>query len=167
MANIHIDNITFRHVTMTAQSDHPGIPKELETGISIVDEEHRRLRESIDALRSICAEFDSKQNCAGCTDEKITACDTALLDCLTKLLGFMVEHFRNEENLMKDLGVSAKQHERYLLHAEDHANITDHVALLAHPRSRQETVRVIADTASLIARWLDHHIAHHDVPMLH
>jgi hemerythrin-like metal-binding protein len=152
---------------MTAHSDHPSFPKELKTGITIVDEEHRQLREFIGRLRTICAEFDSKQNCAGCTGEKILACDAALLDSLTKLLGFMVEHFRNEENLMKDLGVSVKQHERYLLHAEDHANIADRIALLAHPRPRQETVRVIADTASLIARWLDHHIAHHDKPMLH
>jgi hemerythrin-like metal-binding protein len=152
---------------MTAQSDHPGFSKELETGISIVDEEHRQLREFIGGLRTICAEFDSKPTCAGCTDEKITACDAALLDCVTELLGFMVEHFRNEENLMKDLGVNTKQYARYLLHTEDHANIADRVALLAQPRSRQETVRAIADTASLIARWLDHHIANHDVPMLH
>lgn len=167
MVNIHTDNITFHYTTMTAQSDHPGIPQELETGISIVDEEHRQLREFIGELRTICTDFDSKPTCAGCTNEKIAACDTALLDCVTELLGFMVEHFRNEESLMKDLGVISKQHERYLLHAEDHANITDHVALLTHPRPRQETVRAIADTASVIARWLDHHIEHHDKPMLH
>lgn len=152
---------------MTAQSDHPGIPIELVTGISIVDEEHRQLRDFIVKLQMICAEFGNKQSCAGCTDEKITACDAALLDCVTELLGFMVEHFRNEENLMKNLGVSAKQHERYLLHAEDHANIAERVVVLTIPKSRQETVRAIADTASILARWLDHHIAHHDVPMLH
>jgi hemerythrin-like metal-binding protein len=151
---------------MTAQSDHPGFSKELETGISIIDEEHRHLREFIGGLRTICAEFDSKQTCAGCTNEKITACDAALLDYVTELLGFMVEHFRNEEDLMKDRGLGAQQQERYLLHAEDHANIAERIAVLTHPRSRQETVRVIADTASLVARWLDHHIAHHDVPML-
>jgi hemerythrin-like metal-binding protein len=151
---------------MTAQSDHPGIPQGLETGISIIDDEHRRLREFIAGLRTICAEFDGKQICAGCTDEKITACNAALLDCVTELLGFMVEHFRNEEDLMKDRGLSAQQHESYLLHAEDHANIAERIAVLTQPRSRQETVRVITDTASLLARWLDHHIAHHDVPML-
>jgi hemerythrin-like metal-binding protein len=167
MVNIHINIVTFCHTIMTAQTNHPGIPKALETGISIVDEEHRQLREFINRLRMICTDFDSKQSCAGCTEERISACDSALLDCVTELLGFMVEHFRNEENLMKDLGVSAKQHERYLLHAEDHANITDHVALLTHSRPRQETVRAIADMAAVIARWLDHHIEHHDVPMLH
>jgi hemerythrin-like metal-binding protein len=165
--NIQISPTAFDHATMTAQSDHPGLPQELETGISIVDDEHRCLRQFIGRLRSICDEFDTKQTCAGCPDEKINACDTALLDCVTELLGFMVEHFRNEENLMKDLGVRTKQHERYLLHAEDHANIADRITLLTYPRSRQDTVQAIADTASLIARWLDHHIEHHDVPMLH
>jgi len=152
---------------MTVQSDRQNLPHDLITGVSIIDDEHRHLREFIGRLRSICNEFDTKQTCAGCSDETIHACDAALLDCVTELLGFMVEHFRNEENLMKDLGVSAKQHERYLLHAEDHANIAERVAVLTHPRSRQETVRAIADTASVLARWLDHHIAHHDVPMLH
>jgi hemerythrin-like metal-binding protein len=152
---------------MTAQSDHPNLPHNLITGVSIIDDEHRQLREFIGRLRAICEEFDTKQTCSGCSVETINACDTALLDCVTELLGFMVEHFRNEENLMKDLGVSAKQHERYLLHAEDHANIAERVAVLTHPRTRQETVRAIAETAAVLAHWLDHHIAHHDVPMLH
>lgn len=151
---------------MTAQTDYPGTPK-LETGIPVIDDEHRRLREFIGKLRSICADFDSKPTCAGCTDEKIGACETALIDCVTELLGFMVEHFRKEESMMKDRGISAQQHERYLLHAEDHANIAERVAMLAQSRARQETVRSIADTASVLMRWLDHHIANHDVPMLH
>lgn len=168
--NIRINHTIFNdidHSTMTVQSDHPSLPHDLVTGVSIIDDEHHRLREFIGRLRTICVEFDSKQVCAGCSDEKINACDSALLDCVTELLGFMVEHFRNEETLMKDLGITAKQHERYLLHAEDHANIAERVAALTHPRTRQDTVRAIADTASVLASWLDHHIAHHDVPMLH
>lgn len=152
---------------MTPTSDRLDLPNELETGITIIDDEHRHLRDFIVRLKSICTEFETRQSCEGCSDEKVSTCETALLDCVTELLGFMVEHFRNEENLMKELGISAKQHERYLLHAEDHANIAERVAVLTHPRTRLETVRSIADTASILSRWLDHHIAHHDVPMLH
>jgi hemerythrin-like metal-binding protein len=152
---------------MTAHSDHPCIPQELETGVAIVDEEHRRLREFIGRLRSICADFACKQDCTGCSAERIGACDAAFLDCMTELLGFMLDHFRHEEQLMKDLGISARQHERYQLHAEDHANIAGRLAGLTRPQPRAATVREIADTASHITRWLDNHIADHDLPMLH
>lgn len=152
---------------MTMQSRHSNVPGELKTGIPIIDDEHQRLRDFIDRLREICTEFETRQTCADCPGDKICACEMALLDYVTELLDFMVEHFRNEENLMKDLGISARQHKRYLLHAEDHANIAERVAVLTHPRTPpQETVRAITDTAFILTRWLDHHIAHHDVPML-
>lgn len=151
---------------MTAHPDHPCLPPGLETGVAIVDEEHRRLLVFIDRLRSICADFASKQDCTGCSAERIGACDTALLDCMTELLGFMLDHFRNEEQLMKDLGISLRQHERYLLHAEDHANIASHLAGLTRPQPHAATVLTIADTVAHISRWLDQHIEQHDKPML-
>ena len=152
---------------MSDQADRTPLPDALATGIAIVDEEHRQLRAFINRLRAICDEFDSKQTCAGCASDKVSACESALLDCVSDLLGYVVEHFRTEENLMKDLGISVEHHERYLMHAEDHANIADQVALLARPGDQQLTVRSIADTAGVLSRWLDHHIQHHDVPMLH
>ena len=152
---------------MPDRNDHPPLPNTLSTGIAMIDEEHHQLRAFIGRLRSICNDFENQKSCIGCSSDKVSACEYALLDCVTDLLGYMVEHFRMEENLMKDLGISAKHHERYLMHAEDHANITDHVALLARPKDRQQTVRTIAETATVLSRWLDHHIEHHDVPMLH
>lgn len=152
---------------MTAHSDHPYLPQELDTGVAIVGAEHRRLRGFIGRLRSICTDFAYKQDCTGCSAERIGACDAALLDCMTELLGFMLDHFRHEEQLMKDRGISARQYERYQLHAEDHANIAGRLAGLTRPQPRLATVREIAETTAHITRWLDHHITHHDVPMLH
>lgn len=152
---------------MPDRPDQDPLPRALSTGIAMIDEEHRQLRAFIERLRSICDEFDSRQTCAGCSSDRISACESSMLDCVTDLLGYMVEHFRTEENLMRDLGISAKQHERYLMHAEDHANIADRVARLARPQDRLQTVRTIADTAGVLSRWLDHHIWHHDMPMLH
>lgn len=152
---------------MTAHSAHPYLSQEPATGVAIVDEEHRRLREFIGRLRSLCADFACKQDCNGCSAEHIGACDAAFLDCMTELLGFMLEHFRNEEQMMKDLGISARQHERYQLHAEDHANIAGRLAGLTRPQQpRAATVLTIADTAAHIERWLEQHIVQHDVPML-
>ena len=152
---------------MPDRPDCAPLPNALSTGITMIDEEHRQLRAFIDRLRTICDDFDSKQSCVGCASDKVRGCESALLDCVTDLLGYMVAHFRTEENLMKDLGISVKHHERYLMHAEDHANIADRVALLARPQDRQQTVRAITDTAVVLSRWLDHHIMNHDVPMLH
>lgn len=151
-------------------SDHPDqfpLPQMFVTGNKIVDEEHRHLCELVYKLRSICTEIETRESCQGCSEERISRCESVLLDCISDLLNFMVEHFRSEENLMKDLGISQKHRERYLIHAEDHANIADHVALLTHPRTPLQTVKTVAETVAVISRWLDHHIANHDVPMLH
>lgn len=151
---------------MSDQPDQTLLPDALATGFAMIDEEHRQLKAAINRLRTICDDFDNKQTCAGCSVDRISACESSLLDCVSDLLGYVVEHFRTEENLMKDLGISMKHRERYLSHAEDHANIADRIALLARLTDQQLTVQAIADTAAVLSRWLDHHIQHHDVPML-
>lgn len=152
---------------MSNPPDRLALSSALSTGNAIVDEEHRHLIETIDRLQSICGEFQTRESCQGCSTEKISRCEAAMLDCVSDLLSFMVEHFRAEETLMKDLGIRQKHHERYLIHAEDHANLADRVALLTHPSDPMQTVKSIADSVAVISRWLEHHIANHDVPMLH
>ncbi len=143
------------------------LPDAFITGDAIVDDEHRHLRQQIERLRSICAEYETRQTCQGCASEKISRCESVLLECISDLLAYMVDHFRAEENLMKRRGINQAHRERYLVHTEDHADIANHVAQLTHPRDPGLTVKTIAETTALISHWLDRHIVSHDVPMLH
>ncbi len=151
---------------MSAPSSSPPPANAQSTGIALIDEGYCQLRAFIERLHSICDDVDNRQTCADCPSEQVSACEFALLDCVTDLLGYMVDQFRSEENLMKGLGISTKHGERYQLHAEDHANITGRVAQLARPRDKQQTVRTIAEAGAVLTLWLDHHISNHDVPML-
>lgn len=151
---------------MAASTEWVGFPTDRVTGISIIDDEHRRLHEFITRLRTICRDFDSKATCHDCISDRVTHCEEELMDCVGTLLSYMVDHFRHEEDLMKRQGLSAVGHALYLQHTEDHANITNRVAMLTHPGDPMATVKAIAETAAILAAWFESHIKHHDIPML-
>jgi hemerythrin len=141
---------------------HP-LPANLLTGNALVDDEHQRLCDLIEDLRAICRDFDLKDSCAGCTESMIEGCEARFQSCVAEFLGFICEHFRAEEALMKECGLASSQKKLFLSHVEDHANISDQAILLLAPKDRPKTVAQIARMASVLRSWLDLHIGTYDV----
>ena len=142
------------------------LPANLLTGNALVDDEHQRLCALIEDLRTICRDFDLKDSCEGCSEARIEGCEADYQVCVAELLGFICEHFRAEEKLMKDCGLASSQKDMYIRHVEDHANISDQAVLLLTANDKQKTAGQIARMASVLRSWLDTHIGTHDVMMI-
>jgi hemerythrin len=146
--------------------ESPIMASELVTGVAIIDAEHLRLRQLIGQLREICSDFEMKDGCQGCGLEKTIDCERKLLDSLMDILGFMTEHFVIEERLLKGEKKSTDEKDRFALHVEDHIGLIEKLTAVATAKDLQHTVRQIAETATVLDRWLTDHIKRFDVPML-
>lgn len=166
LAAVRFQKIRFPVQIMYLFPDKHPLPNNLLTGNALVDDEHQRLCALIEELRTICRDFDFKDSCDGCSDARIDGCDAEFQVCASELLGFICEHFRAEEKLMKDRGLASSQKELYLRHVEDHANISDQALLLLEITDKRKTAGQIACMAGVIRTWLDTHIITHDRLMI-
>lgn len=137
-------------------------PPGLLTGHALVDDEHSRLMGLIDTLHTICADFAGKTSCAGCVGERIADCDARFEACVAELLSYMCEHFRAEEQLMRDSGFHASHRDEFLAHVEDHAAISDRALALLRDPDPDLTAPRVAELSDLLRGWLERHIDTHD-----
>lgn len=146
--------------------DKPTTPAELVTGIAVIDDEHRRLRHLVGQLQGICSEFQNKFSCQGCSHDKVKNCEQKLIACLTEILGYMLDHFSNEEGLLKGRHMTQIEKELFARHVDDHVRLIESVVAVTTLENLQQTVRRVAETATILDQWLTEHIRRFDVPML-
>ena len=148
---------------MSVKTIYPG---KLITGIAAIDEEHRRLRQLLAEVRGICAEYDRKDTCAGCSEGKVAGCERQLIACLTEILGFMMEHFRGEERILKAKCQTEVEKGLFAQHVEAHVDLIERAVMVTTLDDLQRTVRHIVDAVAILDHWLTDHIERFDVPML-
>jgi hemerythrin len=141
-------------------------PDEFVTGNAAIDEEHRQLRLLLAEVQGICAEYDRKDTCAGCSEGKVANCERQLIACLTEILGFMIEHFRGEECILKARCQTEVEKGHFAQHVEAHVDLIERAATVTTLDDLERTVRHIADAVAILDHWLTDHIERFDVPML-
>lgn len=144
----------------------PEVPPELLTGNPEIDNEHRLLLRAIEGLRNICDRFEDAADCQGCAHVGARGCDNFLVETLGDLLMFLVDHFRNEEDLMRVGRVSIVDRELCERHKEDHAAISHAVQEIIGALAPQRTVDHIRRLHSLLENWVCNHIRLHDMVLV-
>ena len=119
------------------------------TGVEVVDEQHRKLVELINRLGSINAHLTST---------------TELAEILTELANYTVYHFNTEEELMKQYGVDAAHQGT---HIKAHHHFTDQVTVAAKIllSSTDVTNQLVAPLLKYLTNWLVQHILGSDARM--
>ncbi len=107
-----------------------------ETGIDLVDAQHKALFEAVNRL---AASFG-----AGTTATQVG-------ESLAFLAQYTLEHFQTEEHFMREMGYPALE-----THRAEHARLVDKVQLLQSRLAEGKTVTM--DVAIFLADWLKHHI---------
>lgn len=154
----------------SAPSEHPvswmpgaSLPAPLVTGHKAIDFEHSQLLACINSLRSLCKEFAVKEDCSSCATGKREGCEGQLVSLLGDLLAFILEHFKNEENAMRDSMLLMVHRDVCEAHMEDHANISAKVQEIIISLEPVKTVVLLRDLDVLLQRWIFNHIALHDL----
>lgn len=113
-----------------------------ETGIQVIDDQHRQLFTSINAL------FDALQTGASPTE---------IAPILDFLLAYSVSHFQTEESVMAEHGYPGLAD-----HREDHARLISRVRDF---RDRFETAEppTTLELAHFVRAWMSHHVSEVDM----
>jgi len=144
----------------------PGWAPKLLTGNPEVDSDHRLLLNTIARLRDVCSGYEKRDDCKGCSSDRISHCNRDLVDTLGDLLAFLVDHFFAEEQAMREFGLITSERELCDRHKEDHALISDTVLRIVAALDKPQTVMLIRQLHSVLDTWLKHHIELHDAALL-
>lgn len=119
------------------------------TGVDVVDEQHRKLVDMINRLGSINARLTSARE---------------LGDILTELANYTVYHFNTEEDLMKQYAVDAGHQDA---HIKAHRHFTNQVTVAAKIllNSTDVTNQLVAPLLKYLTNWLVQHILGSDARM--
>jgi hemerythrin-like metal-binding protein len=119
------------------------------TGVDVVDEQHRKLVDLINRLGSISGHLTSTKD---------------LGDILTELANYTVYHFNTEEDLMKKYEVDAAHQD---IHFKAHKHFTDQVMVAAKILMGSTDVnnQLVAPLLKYLTNWLVQHILGSDTRM--
>ncbi len=119
------------------------------TGIDVVDEQHRKLVGLVNNLGAISAHLTSTE---------------ALGDILTELANYTVYHFNTEEDLMKKYEVDANHKD---IHFKAHQHFTNQITVAAKilMGTTDVTGQLVAPLLKYLTNWLVQHILGLDARM--
>lgn len=139
------------------------LPPELVTGHRLIDFEHRFLVSSIANLHRVCIDYQAYADCQSCGLDRRASCEGELIGLLGDVFAFILEHFKNEESIMRESLLLTVDREVCQAHMEDHAAIAAKVQEIVSSLDRSHTVSRIRELDALLARWMTNHIALHDM----
>lgn len=139
------------------------LPPELVTGHKLIDFEHRFLIGSVANLRKVCSDYQSFKDCAGCAKSMQERCESSLIGLLGDVFSFILDHFKNEEAIMRDSLMQVIDRDVCNAHMEDHAEIAAKVQEIVSALDTEHIVSRIRDLDALLSRWVNNHISLHDM----
>jgi hemerythrin-like metal-binding protein len=139
------------------------LPPELVTGHKTIDAEHRLLLSCVASLRKVCVDHLNVASCCGCDPSARGSCENELVALLGDLLAFILDHFKNEEAIMRDSLLRMVDRDVCEAHMEDHAAISGKVLEIVASLDPMNSVGLIRDLDVLLSRWIVNHIGLHDV----
>ncbi|HLO62412.1 MAG TPA: hemerythrin family protein [Azonexus sp.] len=139
------------------------LPPELLTGHKLIDIEHRFLIASIANLRKVCGDYLSFQDCAACGKAMQERCEGHLVGLLGDIFSFILDHFKNEEAIMRESLMQVIDRDVCNAHMEDHAEIAAKVQEIVSALDTSHVVSRIRDLDALLSRWVTNHISLHDM----
>ena len=139
------------------------LPAQLVTGHPLIDTEHRFLINAIANLRRICLDQVALKSCIACGKPMQERCEGNLIGLLGDIFSFILDHFKNEESIMRDSMLVIVDREVCQAHMEDHAEIAAKVQEIVSALDSVHIVSRIRELDALLARWMTNHVALHDM----
>jgi len=139
------------------------LPPELITGHRLIDMEHRFLIDAIANLQRICKSTTEFKDCISCGRMQQARCENNLVALLGDVFAFILEHFRNEEEVMRSSMLLVIDRAVCDAHIEDHAEIAAKVQQIVAALDSSHVVSRIRELEAQLARWVTNHIALHDM----
>lgn len=134
------------------QTGHPGI-----------DEQHQQLVALVARLDLICTDHENvAAECAHCPDLYRQICVDRLAGLIGELLGFMVEHFRYEEELMRLLEPTDKAQRHIQAHKRAHAEVSSQLSELTFSLDTSEPRACAQRLQKILDGWIGGHNQTHD-----
>lgn len=165
--NVMLIEVTDSPLTASGESMPwlPGgpLPAALVTGHKAIDFEHRQLLACMTAARAVCMDFRSFTDCGNCIEARRALCDNELVRLLGDLLSFILEHFKTEEEIMRDSLLMMVDRDICEAHMEDHAAISAKIQQIVAGLDSMRTVGLLRDLDNLLGRWISNHITMHDL----
>lgn len=86
-----------------------------------IDREHRELAALIDEVRGVCPRQGLDAYCGQCAPDLHRQCLATLVEIGHRLMGFAIDHFRHEEEMMARLPATAPIRRHCAAHRDSHA----------------------------------------------
>jgi len=139
------------------------LPAQLVTGHPLIDTEHRFLINAIANLRRICLDQVALKSCIACGKPMQERCEGNLIGLLGDIFSFILDHFKNEESIMRDSMLVIVDREVCQAHMEDHAEIAAKVQEIVSALDSRHIVSRIRELDALLSRWVTNHVVMHDL----
>jgi hemerythrin-like metal-binding protein len=139
------------------------LPPELNTGYADIDQQHRQLASSIAAVRRVCSFYSVYDSCSNCAEATRARCESDLVSLLGDLLAFVLEHFQQEERIMRESFLLQVDRDICEAHMEDHANISSKIQQIVSAIDKSQTITLLRQLDVLLQRWMSNHVALHDL----
>lgn len=88
-----------------------------------IKDEHFQLHRLMDTIRNVCINLDNQLTCQSCDNGKKASCLGQLVSFTHNLTYLTDNHFQNEERIIRRRPHFADNHDHFLDHQQDHANI--------------------------------------------
>lgn len=85
-----------------------------------ISEEHIRLNDSLNLLRTTCHNMDNQLDCKSCNREKLATCQGRLVSFFYNVINFSTTHFKHEEFIMLSQSGVTKDDEDFRCHQQAH-----------------------------------------------
>ncbi len=135
------------------------------SGHPLIDAEHQALLGVLRRLPDICQSFLSRMDCSQCSTEARRDCESRLVDLLSEVIEFVIDHFSSEEAIMRRSLLPAIEPARCEAHFEDHAEIMGRLTDILGALTPETTSGRMRELNALLLSWLNEHIRHHDQPL--
>ncbi len=133
------------------------------TGHPGIDAQHQELAGLIARLDDICVDdVVNRPDCALCPELSREVCIGRLADLIGELLGFMVEHFRYEEQLMRLLTPSPEAMRHIHAHKRAHAEVSEQLSALTFGLDGGDPRACAQRLQNIIEAWMGGHSQTHD-----
>ncbi len=142
------------------------LPAELATGHQGLDFEHRQLLACMSATRHVCMDLRGFKDCSRCIKPRQQQCETELVRLLGDLLAFILDHFKTEEEIMRDSLLLTIDRDVCEAHMEDHAAISTKIQEIVAALDSSRIVVQLRELDDLLGRWITHHILLHDMMLV-
>lgn len=139
------------------------LPSELLTGHPLIDREHRFLIDAMANLRKVCIDMTRFTDCTACSLSQQSRCEKNVISLLGDIFSFILEHFRHEEQIMRNSMLQVVDYAVCRAHIEDHAEIATKVQQIVAALDSSQTLFRIRELDTLLERWVTNHITLHDM----